>query len=415
MTLRSVRFLVAAVTAALSLSLVPSASAATTFVVDDDGMAELGNCDAATATHATIQSAVDAAVASDIIHVCPGLYEESVTVPQDKPRLRLFGAQRGVDARTRDVGVENESIVDPPADGSGFSLLATLSVLDGFTVTGADGNAGVSTSPLRTRYRVQNNIVEDNVFGLYLHSSGLERNTQIKFNRFANNNLPGSASGNGIYSDQGAQDIKIRANSFSEHTNGAILFGYVEGVTNATILVQNNRSENDATFVNLFAASFVRILQNRTSDTRNFDDGVQGSSIRVGGESNDILIERNRLSKPAFSGIAIRDDVGFGAGVSNVQVFDNQVSGAEANGLDVTSAVAGVVQAFDNDFLNSDGDGISMSADTRGNLIRRNRAGGSAVLDCHDDSVGARTAGTANQWRNNRGDTDQPEGLCTPI
>ncbi|MEX0755600.1 MAG: hypothetical protein WD556_10880 [Actinomycetota bacterium] len=412
MNLRSVRLLVAAVTAALSLSLVPSASAATTFVVDDDGMAELGNCDAETATHATIQSAVDAAVASDIIHVCPGLYEESVTVPPATSRLRILGPQVGVDARTRDVGAANEATVDPPADQPAFSFLASYSVLDGFTVSGADGNAGIYTSPEETRYKIQYNVIEDNVFGLYVNSAGFE-NTFVKFNRFTDNNLPGSASGNAIYSDQGAEDILIRANSFSGHLNGAILFAYVEGVINEDLLVENNRSVDDANFVNLLSSSFVRILRNRTSDTRNVDDLAQGSAIRIGGESNNVLIQGNRLSRPAFSGIAIRDD-GLGTGVAAIQVAENTVDRAEANGLDVTSNVRGVVEAFDNVLTNNDVDGISMGAETRANLLRRNTAEGNDVLDCHDASVGGRTAGTANRWRNNRGDTDQPDGLCAP-
>ncbi len=373
-------------------------------------MAEVGNCDALTATHASIQSAVDAAVANDKIRVCPGSYPESVTVPQPTSRLRIIGPQAGVDARTRSVPIEEEAVVDPPDAQPAFSLLASFSVVDGFTISGADAGPGIYTSPTETRYKIQYNIIEENVFGLYVNSAGLE-NTFVKFNRFADNNLPGSASGNAIYSDQGAQDILIRANSFSGHVNGAVLFAYVEGVVNEDILVENNTSIDDANFVNLFSASFVRILKNRTSDTANVDDDVQGSAIRIGGQTDNVLIQRNRLSKPAFSGIAIRDD-GLGTGVATIQVLENRVSGAEASGLDVTSAVRHVVEAFENDFTNSQVDGISMGSATRGNLLRQNEAIGNDGFDCRDESTGGRTAGTANRWRNNSGGTDSPGGIC---
>jgi hypothetical protein len=34
------------------------------------------------------------------------------------------------------------------------------------------------------------------------------------------------------------------------------------------------------------------------------------------------------------------------------------------------------------------------------------------VHDCHDDSSGSGTAGTANHWRGNRGETQNRPGLC---
>jgi hypothetical protein len=112
-----------------------------------------------------------------------------------------------------------------------------------------------------------------------------------------------------------------------------------------------------------------------------------------------------------FSGIAIRDD-GLGTGVATIQVLENRVSGAEASGLDVTSAVRHVVEAFENDFTNSQVDGISMGSATRGNLLRQNEAIGNDGFDCRDESTGGRTAGTANRWRNNSGGTDSPDGIC---
>lgn len=51
-----------------------------TLVVDDDGLAAVGDCDATTSAFPTIQAAVDAAGPGDTILVCPGVYDEQVTI-----------------------------------------------------------------------------------------------------------------------------------------------------------------------------------------------------------------------------------------------------------------------------------------------------------------------------------------------
>ncbi|MDX6532369.1 MAG: hypothetical protein QOF68_113 [Gaiellales bacterium] len=43
------------------------------------------------------------------------------------------------------------------------------------------------------------------------------------------------------------------------------------------------------------------------------------------------------------------------------------------------------------------------------NFLRRNRE-----HDCHDDSTGTGTGGTANFWRSNNGETQNLDGLCQP-
>src|SRR5438132_9211168 len=72
-------------------------SAATTLVVDDDGMASATDCNATTPAYPTISAAVAAASPGDTIKVCPGFYNEQVMV--NKNNLTLLGAQAGTDAR----------------------------------------------------------------------------------------------------------------------------------------------------------------------------------------------------------------------------------------------------------------------------------------------------------------------------
>jgi hypothetical protein len=59
-------------------------------------------------------------------------------------------------------------------------------------------------------------------------------------------------------------------------------------------------------------------------------------------------------------------------------------------------------------------DGIYLSPAASGNSVVENFLRLNVEHDCHDDSVGSGTAGTANIWRRNNGQTSQPPGLCVP-
>lgn len=76
------------------LILVAASAMAATLVVDDDGLASATDCNALTpADSPTIQGAVSAASAGDTILVCPGLYDEQVTIAT--ANLTIAGAGIG--------------------------------------------------------------------------------------------------------------------------------------------------------------------------------------------------------------------------------------------------------------------------------------------------------------------------------
>src|SRR5439155_7828550 len=72
-------------------------------------------------------------------------------------------------------------------------------------------------------YQIEDNLLRDNTFGVYLNSNGAHR-TVIDDNAFVNNNRPGAAAGNGIYSDQGVSNARIEDNFFTKQTNASMIF-----------------------------------------------------------------------------------------------------------------------------------------------------------------------------------------------
>ncbi len=391
-----------ALTASLMMIGTAPARAAVTQAVDDDGFASLTNCNAATPANTTIQAGVNAAAPGDTVKVCPGTYTENVTVSK---ALTLNGPRAGVNG-TRVPA--NEAIVHAMDQNQPIFMLAANGItLNGFLVEDNSNNAGIQTSPAFSGYRVLNNIVQDNVFGIYLHGNGAAT-TLVRRNLLDGNNRPGSASGNGVYSDQGALGITIQANTFRNHANTGIIFTDTP-FEQSSIIVQNNRSLNDNTFVALFNVTNAQVVANRTDDT--IDLGDFGSTIFVGGDSAGILIQRNVLMNPGFAGIAVRDVLGTSP-AGNVDVLGNTVTGAEGSGIDVTAADFAAVSARNNTLRDNAVDGILFGSLTNGNQIRSNTALGNVNFDCEDDSSGSGTSNTANNWTNNNGGTDDPNGIC---
>src|SRR5207247_6912388 len=126
-----------------------SSIAASTLVVDDDGMASASDCNDSTSTYMTISAAVAAASSGDTIKVCPGTYTENVVLNKS---LTLLGAQAGVDARGRVSPAE--SVVMPFMTTTSTLTLQTGSlgsIIDGFTFlggsfTGGSGHSGAIES-----------------------------------------------------------------------------------------------------------------------------------------------------------------------------------------------------------------------------------------------------------------------------
>jgi parallel beta-helix repeat protein len=397
--LRRSFIVVLAVAGLLPVGLAAPTSAAATLLVDDDRV----QC--RNAAFSSIQAAVDAASPGDTVRVCAGLYRENVQVNKT---LTLIGS--GPTGRQRTGNPAAEAVVEGDSVIGTFYLNANNIAMSLFTVRNNPNAPGIYTTPAFSGYRILNNLLQGNVFGLYLNTSGNTRSF-VANNAFRFNTAAGAANGNGIYSDQGLRRVTIETNFFTGHFNTAMVFAGNLG-TQTDLLIQRNTlvDDNGIVFFNTTNAVVQSNSLTRTTD---------GSGIYVGANSRDFTISANTIRDGAFSGVAVRNYDGFGLPATpptNITIQNNTILNNGVDGVSFTDADGNTVRG--NRIESNRRDGIRMGTDTgtngesQNNLIDGNRLARNVEHDCHDDSNGTRTAGTANTWTNNAGQTENRVGLC---
>jgi hypothetical protein len=407
---RRVAVLLGLALAAVGLSMGPT-RAAGVLVVDDDFPR---SCAAGAADHATIQAAVNAAGPGGRIRVCPGTYEETVTVPAGKRGLVVEGAKAGVDARRRSPTGEGESELIADSAGGVVRLLADDVVWDGFRIFHNFAGPGMYTSPDAAGYVIRNTVFLDNGLGLYLNASG-EALTWVRRNRFtANNEFEDPKAGNGIYTDQGARCVLIADNLFERHNGAGILFADGDQPQHC-VTVERNKSVDDRSFATFYASSHVRLAHNVVRGRP--DDPTPGSAIFIGAGNDGVVVKRNHIESTGGNGIDVRDTGGNGDDgdpPGNVHVLKNKVREAGQHGIDLAATGVGEYRVRGNLALGNREAGIHAGPRTDDAAFAHNLARRNGTFDCHDESRGDGTAGTDNTWRRNVGGSDDPDGICHP-
>lgn len=349
--------------------------------------------------YCTISEAVAAASPGNTIIVRPGEYNETVVVDKS---LFIRGAQAGVTATKGRTKSSRESTLDNASGG--FDLTADNITINGFTIEWTTDTSptslasGIRTSQLHSGYRIINNIIRDNIAGVYLNSDNTSPNV-VAGNRFHANNEAGSGSGNGIESDQGLHNTAIHNNLFSGNSSNAI--GLTDGpFTNSGIQIRHNRADSPVVLYNTSGSSVSK---------NTFGRDV-GSAVFLGGNDQTIVIDSNTMNAPVFAGVRVGDNptvINTGITISN-----NTIRGAGFYGIHIgaSSLTAGTINA--NTVNGNDPEGIFTESGNDGNTFQDNVVTRSKSFDIEDDSSGGGTSGTANTYINNTCGSSDPSGLC---
>jgi parallel beta-helix repeat protein len=369
------------------------------------------------ATFTSIQAAVTVAPPGSTILVCPGLYNEFVNVT--KPLTLWAPRQQGTSTQcaettdpTREAVVQSDSIFGV------FSLASAGITLQGFTIQENDSGPGVYATPAFSGV-LRHNTFQHNVFGLYLNGATPDEKL-VRQNCFRFNIKPGAANGNGIYSDQGLLNANVEENFFTGHFNASMVFALnQEDIVirhndviedNAIVLIDtedaiveyNHIVDTDASGIFLGGGVTARIAYNLIVRPTT---GISAAVAFVPAP-NVLEIVKNHVKEPTLlDGIRLDD-------TDNSTVTGNKIERATRDGILLRNGSSANTVA--NNLSRDNGrDGLRVD-DTAsgGNTIEQNKMLGNGEHDCHDDSVGLGTAGTANLWLRNIGKTENRPGLC---
>jgi parallel beta-helix repeat protein len=329
-----------------------------TLRVDDD----LAQCP--TAEYQTIQEAVDAAAPNTRIVVCPGTYAEQVTVGAGKDGLDLVSH------------VSEAAVIRAPATAAEPGDIVLVDgardvVLRDFTVAGPLPDTLFCSVARRTGVRVTGG-----------GSAAILRNhvTEIRSTSPA---LRGCQNGIAIAVDAGSE-AEVAWNRVDLYQKGGVL---VNGEGAKAVVRGNTISDAGATEIT--AANGIQVSRGAEALVAKND---------VSGNVYDLA--------PASSGSGI---LLYQPGA--VTVEGNTVSRNDDGIVLVTTQGATIRHNVATEQIVYDG--LYADSTSTGNRFEGNRASSNAEHDCHDDSVGTGTAGTANEWTRNRGETENREGLCT--
>jgi hypothetical protein len=134
--------------------------------------------------------------------------------------------------------------------------------------------------------------------------------------------------------------------------------------------------------------------------------------------ANGIQISRNAIAHVNTNTVTDNSYDGTSASSSGILLFEANgstvVNGSTASDNDVNVWLSDIVGTTVKLSTATGGQwGFTADPDVANAKFLSNTASGNTTADCEDDSTGSSTAGTANIWRDNTGETSAPPGLCT--
>lgn len=271
-------------------------------------------------TTPSIERGVSAVASGGTVNIGPGTFTESPTISKS---VSIQGVQAGVCAPTRSG---TESIINCT---TGIGIYANDVTLNGLTIQGQTTQGSpawgyaVYMAPTYTGTHLINNIIQNNIIGSSLSNTGSNPSSVlVDCNLFQNNNNPGSASGNGIYTDNSVSggsmsNVMISNNKFSGNNNSGIVMDMVSNTTlGSNIYITSN------TFSGNGNATVLHYVDN-SSFTNNELTGQTATELYIGGGVTNFSIDNNKFDQSTTSTGAIKITDAFSGDNSNINVNEN--------------------------------------------------------------------------------------------
>jgi hypothetical protein len=330
-------------------------------LIVDDG------ADCPNAEYATIQAAVTAADPYDRIKVCPGTYPEQVTIPASKDGITLFSE-----------GFLQAVIKAPPVMADPGDIVhvdgAQDVTLRHFTIAGPLPDHLFCSLFTRTGLRIDGGgsaTLTDNHITEIRSASPLLRGCQ---------NGIAVLVGRAFEGETGRAEI--RHNLIDHYQKGGVVVDNAGSYGN----VHHNEIVGDPG--PQIAPNGIQVSRGAAADVDHND--VSGNSFTLGGAGTGIILFQ-------------ANGAGLTVGYNDVYENDDGISLYDVDGSLIEHNFSHEQTVFD---------GLYAAPDSTNNRLEYNRMELNFEHDCHDDSVGGGTAGTANFWIKDHGLTENRPGLC---
>jgi nitrous oxidase accessory protein len=336
-------------------------------------------------SYKTIQDAVNAASPGDTIIVARGTYIENVIVN----KTLTIKSSDGAPSTIVQAAVWNKDI---------FSLTANDTRIEGFTVIGLQGSAGICINHA-SRCVVTNNIAYGNIRGIYLQSS---TNNDVSNNNVTNN-------GYGIYLDYSSNNTIFNNVATYEKgmPNGSALGdGIFMDNSESNTIANNDLSNNHVFGLSLYESPHNAITSNVIANNEQF-------GIRLRQSPNNTLIF-NAIRANVQQGIYIGGATGNVIYLNNFIQEPSDLSDVQGTVLNSTekltysyngSTRTGQMGNYYSDYVGADanGDGIGDSVTPLGDqypLMQPIDQYGTIILTPSPPSTSTNSPGNPNQSHN---------------
>ena len=356
----------------------------------------------------SIQAAVLAANPGDTIQVDPGTYTEQVKISTNSHGVTLNNLKL--------QGAGQNSIIQ---FGSGAVVeisVATNVTLDHFTIqgTGSGPAFGVEVDSAASATISNDDVTQingPNGVGILvgLASAGTTGTATITHDTIE------KYQKGGIVVDNTGSSAEIDHTTVTgSGPTSAIVQNGIQISRGATADVNHDTVSGNVFTPGTFTADGILLLSpGAVTVDHNTCDGNDVGIDCFGATKPDI--DHNECDNDTFNGIVL--DTTTGADVNhNTTDQDGQgtfdpADHAVDGGIVLYSATSNTIDH--NESKNNKGDGIFADKPSTGNTFDHNETGGNTRFDAEDLSTGTGTAGTANTWTQNHGNTSNPPGLVS--